>query len=260
MNSTCERPNGVKAHGDESLRNSCRGRLVRARAIHDPLPAVTGSSGVFLHHFEGDRSGYHPVPGAALARPRVDHHEGAARIPQARELRDRYAAQSKLVEELVASPPLQRQKSREETYDEDGSQPAEGRELREYAVDGVVKDDAECDACARPERRTDQVVEHETAQRRSHDSRHCCGHSAEPGNELRKRQPPRPEAREHSLGAGDGVCGYRACAITCPGTRFRSPATAAPPRRKPRATEVAWSGGRLARWCRGPRPSAPERC
>src|SRR5437588_11351227 len=47
--------------------------------------------------------------------------------------------------------------------------------------------------------------------------------------------------------AGDGVCSYRACAITCPGTRFRSPATAAPPRRGPRATELAGAraeGGR----------------
>src|SRR5438105_3598984 len=156
MNTTCERPNGVKAHGDESLRNSRRRRLVRACAIHDHLAAVTASSGVFLEHFEGDRSGYHPVPGAALARPRVDHHERAARLPQARELPDRYAAHSKLVEELMASPPLQREESREDTQDEDGPQPAESRELREYAVDGVVKDDAECDACARPERRTEE--------------------------------------------------------------------------------------------------------
>src|SRR5437660_3307851 len=145
MNTTCERPNGVKAHGDESLRNSRRGRLVRACAIHDHLAAVTGSSGVFLQHFEGDRSGYHPVPGAALARPRVDPHEGAARVPHARELRARYAAHSKLVQELMASPPLPRQESREDPHDEHGSQPAESRELREYAVDGVVKDDAECD-------------------------------------------------------------------------------------------------------------------
>src|SRR5947207_12514350 len=188
MNTTCERPNGVKAHGDESLATSCRGCSVRARAIHDHPAAVTGSCGVFLQHFEGDRSGYHPVPGAALARPRVDHHEGAARIPQARELRDRYAAHSKLVEELVASPPLQRQKSREETYDEDGSQPAESRELREYAVDGVVKDDTECDACARPERRTAHVVEQEIVTRPFHDSRHIGGHRAEPMIQHRKRQ------------------------------------------------------------------------
>src|SRR5437763_16588728 len=103
MNTTCERPNGVKAHGDESLRNSRRRRLVRACAVHDHLAAVTDSDSVLLERFDGDRTGYHPVPGAALARPRADHQEGAARLPQTRQLLDRYAAHSKLVEDMMTS-------------------------------------------------------------------------------------------------------------------------------------------------------------
>src|SRR5690242_17846101 len=193
MNTTGERPNRVKDHRDESLRDSRCSRLVRARAIYGRLSLATDSLGVFLQCFEGDCSGDHSVSGAALTRSRINHHDRVSCRPQARELLDRYAAHSTLVKELMASPPLQRQDSSEDSQNEDGPQPAERRQLGEYTVYRVVKYDAERDAGTRPQRRTDQVVEHETAESCPHDSRHRRGHGTEPGNELRKREYPGPE-------------------------------------------------------------------